>query len=140
MNIRQIEQALGMGITAAASLLGIDACQGSNPAFEFEDEWIGYAFFREQGFALSFCDGAFYRDDETNLGDEKILTTVLFYNDEDRYHHKNYPGDLPQGVAFSYDHAAMMAKFGPPRWQFIEQGDKEIFSNRTSGLSSKSSP
>lgn len=111
-----------MGITAAASLLGIDACQGSNPAFEFEDEWIGYAFFREQGFALSFCDGAFYRDDETNLGDEKILTTVLFYNDEDRYHHKNYPGDLPQGVAFSYDHAAMMAKFGPPRWQFIEQG------------------
>jgi hypothetical protein len=122
MDFANIERVLGKDIVWATQLLNIVATQGSNPSFDFKDEWIGYSFFRPQGFALSFCDGAFYRDDESMLGDEKILTTVLFYNDESYYHHKDYQGTLPLGLAFSDDHASVMAKLGQPRWKFVEHG------------------
>ncbi|NDV73505.1 hypothetical protein [Burkholderia cenocepacia] len=122
MDIVAIEHALGHPIDVATKALGVMSSQGSNPAFEFEDEWIGYSFFRPQGFALSFCDGAFYRDDETTLGDEKILTTVLFYNDESYYHHKDYQGNLPLGIVFSDDHAAVVARLGVPCWKFAAHG------------------
>lgn len=122
MDISKIGEALGASIVDAAAVLGVVPTQGSNPLFEFEDEWIGYSFFRQQGFALSFCDGAFYRDDETTLGDEKILTTVLFYNDENYYHHKDYQGNLPGSVCFSDDHAAVVARLGQPQWKFVQYG------------------
>jgi hypothetical protein len=122
MDIRAIGQVLGTEVTGAAKSLGIASGRGSNPSFEFKGEWIGYSFFRQQGFALSFCDGAFYRDDDTAPGDETILTTVLFYNDESHYHHSNYQGDLPHGVAFADDHTAVVARLGPPQWRFVEQG------------------
>ncbi|KAA0079281.1 hypothetical protein [Trinickia soli] len=119
MNILKIREALGSNVADAAAVLDVIATQGSNPLFEFKDEWVSYSFFRQQGFALSFCDGAFYRDDEANFGDQKILTTVLFYNDENYYHHKNYRGDLPYDISFSDDHTAVVARLGLPQWKFV---------------------
>ncbi|WGS51145.1 hypothetical protein LFL96_06480 [Paraburkholderia sp. D15] len=122
MNIQEITNALGVNVVDAVQTLGLVATQGSNPSFAFEGEWVGYSFFQQQGFALSFCDGSFYRDDDAVLGDEKILTTILFYNDESYYHHKNYQGGLPQGVVFTDDHVGVVARLGPPQWRFVEQG------------------
>ncbi|GAB2909721.1 hypothetical protein GCM10027093_54790 [Paraburkholderia jirisanensis] len=122
MNILKIENALGMEVTQALRLLEVDASLGSDPVFKFDGEWLGCSFFYKQGFAICFCDKAFYCDDNSNIGEEKILTTILFYNDEEYYHHKKYEGNLPANISFSDDHQSVVGRLGMPQWRFVQNG------------------
>ena len=122
MNVSKIKDALGLNVVEALRLLEVDATQGDDPLFTFNGEWIGYSFFHQQGFAVSFCDDAFYRDNNSNIGDEKILATILFYNDEEYYHRKDYKGYLPEGISFQDNHESTIGRLGLPKWKFVRDG------------------
>jgi len=100
MNILKIDEALVSNVAEVAIMWDVIAIQGRNSSFDPEDEWVSYALFPRQGFALPFCDGTFYH------------SRRFIWQCREFFHHKAYGGDLPGNIFFSTLVQRMMARLG----------------------------
>ncbi|QBE61739.1 hypothetical protein [Pseudoduganella lutea] len=90
-----------------------------SPDFELPDHSpIGGAFFKDHGLSITFCAPDFYHVNDALTNHPAIITNVQFYSGESYYNHARYEGELPFGLSFDDDRAAVIDKLGQGAWRF----------------------
>jgi len=96
------------------------------PAFE-EDELTVYLENKALGFCLVFDDSSTVKHESAagkTPGTPLFVTTFLYAEGVEGYH--KFPGELPNGIAWSDSAAAVVAKLGPPKREIKNKRDGRL--------------